>query len=217
METEYKLAIFDLDGTLIDSSPGIIDCVKRTIVHYRLGDLSEETLRSFIGPPVEYSFNRYFGLKGDTLAEVCAYFRELYSTEGIYGATLYNGIVNVLDTLHARGMKTAIATNKRQRYTIPLLEHLGIMDKFDSVYGTDDNGQLTKDILIARCMEQCGISSTCQVVMIGDTCHDRNAAEMAGVEFRPVAYGFGYSPKDDITNIAMSPNQILNFFNIEAK
>lgn len=217
MDVKYGLAIFDLDGTLIDSSPGITDCVRRTVEHYGLPALTDDALRSFIGPPVEYSFGRHFGLDGERLAEVCAHFRALYSTEGIYGAALYPGIADVLDTLRAHGIKTAIATNKRHRYTVPLLEHLGVMDKLDSVHGTDDNGVLTKDVLIQRCMADCGIADKQQALMIGDTCHDLNAAKTAGVDFAPVAYGFGFGTDDDFEHIAQTTTDILTFFNIEAQ
>ena len=212
---KYSLAIFDLDGTLMDTTDGILTSVKNTIIAYSLPSLSEENLLTFIGPPVEYSFNKYYSLENDLLKDVTNYFRDDYSSKNLLKAVPYSGIFQLLKALSTEGVKCAVATYKREDYALKLLENFGFNEYMDVMYGADNEGKLKKKDIILKCIESCGISDLKNVVMIGDTTHDSSGAMDLGIDFIGVTYGFGFTSEDvnkySFVGIANNPEEILKF------
>lgn len=188
----YKLALFDLDGTYMDTSSGVLDAVSYTIKEMNLEEISNEKLKSFIGPPVEFSFRTVFNLSEDKVKEAAAIFRDAYQTRFLFGAEIYDGIVRIADKLRASGVKCGIATYKRESYTMDLLEHFDLVRHFDVIHGSDREGKLSKSDIIMQCIREVG-ATIAETVMIGDTAHDASAAEKLGTDFIAVTYGFGFS------------------------
>ena len=210
---KYRLVIFDLDGTLMDTSSGILMAVKDTIREYKMPELSEEQIRTFIGPPIQWSFETQYGISKEEAQEMADTFRALYSTKHLLGAIPYPGIYDLLKFLKEKGLKSAIATYKREDYALCLLKHYHFDEYTDIMYGGDNDGTLKKHDIIQKCIDMAGITDLQEVVMIGDTLHDANGAKDLGVDFIGVSYGFGFHSEDakGIDSMARTPEEVLIF------
>ncbi len=209
----YRLVIFDLDGTLMDTSSGILLAVHDAIKEHGMPELSEEQVRTFIGPPIQWSFESQYGISKEQAQSMADTFRALYSTKHLFGAVPYPGIYNLLKTINGRGIKSAIATYKREDYALRLLKHYHFDHYTDIMYGGDNDGTLKKRDIIQKCIDTAGIMNLGEVVMVGDTLHDANGAKELGIDFIGVSFGFGFHGDDanGITNMAHTPREVLNF------
>jgi phosphoglycolate phosphatase len=185
-----KCVIFDLDGTLLDTSPGITESVLYAAKKLNYPELSEELLLSLIGPPLKDSFMRCYAC-GETEAEaLVAAYREHYREGALLNAKPYDGIKELLTALEGRGIFSAVATSKPQKFSDQILRHFGLDRFFRVIHGADLEGKLKKSELICLCAAD--VDAACgQCVMVGDTEHDARGAKEAGVPFIGVSYGFG--------------------------
>lgn len=194
----YKAAIFDLDGTLLDTSEGIIAAVRYTTERYGLRSLNEEEIKSFIGPPIQHSFGRIYGVSGAELAELAGAFRDRYKDYDLLKAVAYDGIFDVFEALSKSGNRSAVSTYKRQDYAERILRHFGFDRYTDIMWGSDFEGKLTKSDIILKSLASAGITDRSDAVMIGDSDNDAKGAALLGLDFVGVTYGFGFKTADDI-------------------
>ena len=214
----YELAVFDLDGTLLDTGKGVLSAVRYTVKELGLEMPDDDTLKTFIGPPIQDSFARTYGFEGPVLQEIATVFRNFYSTKTLLEADLYDGIPELFDKLCKRGIKSAVATYKREDYAVKLLKHFGFDRYTDIMYGGDHENKLKKQDIIEKCIVSAGVSDISKVVMIGDTVFDAVGAEKIGADFIGVSYGYGFKTLDDIKEVksiggAQRAVDILNYFN----
>lgn len=192
----YQLVIFDMDGTLADTSPGILNSHRHA--HRIMGRPipSTEELSGVIGGPLLQTYTDRFGFSAPA-ARVAVYeYRRYYSEHGIYEAMLYPGMKDALRELFEHGIKIALATLKAERFAKVMLESMGVLPYFSIVYGMDDLDTRTKSQLITMCMDALGIQKE-NSLMVGDSIHDLRGAEACGVPFLGVSYGFGFHPGED--------------------
>jgi len=189
----YKLIVFDLDGTLADTSGGIIECHRFTLNKMRGEYPSDSELNGVIGAPLLSTYMTRFGFPEDQARAAIQIYREHYASTGISNAVVYPDIPSLLSALRERGKKLAVATLKAEQFAKVMLKNLMIDKFFDSIYGVDENDSRTKSQLIEMCMIHCGISPK-ETLLVGDSEHDRIGAKAAGVDFAAVTYGFGYAP-----------------------
>lgn len=198
MHKRYELIIFDLDGTLLDTTEGIVESVRYTIEKNNLSELSEDKLLEFIGPPVQESFKDKYGVDADMAQNLANDFRQYYKDKTLLLAKPYEGIYDTLDRLVHNGIKVAVATYKREDYAVRLLKHYGF-DRFsDMLYGADNENKLTKGDIIQKCISTSKVSGLDKVLMVGDSIHDLRGAEAIGIDFVGVTYGFGFKSVDEI-------------------
>lgn len=191
---QYKLIIFDLDGTILDTTEGILLSVDHTIGKYGLPKLSNETLLSFIGPPIQMSFKKIYDLPDEAVQEMAVEFRNCYSdSENLFMAKPYEGIYKLFSYLKEHNYQIAIATYKREDYALRLLKRFHFDDYTDIMFGGDNDNKLKKKDIIIKCLQKAGINNPREALMIGDTEHDANGAKELGMDFVAVTYGFGYS------------------------
>lgn len=199
---DYDAVIFDLDGTLLDTSEGIFRSVGYVIDRLGLPKPSPEIMRSFIGPPIQRSFMRVFGFtkeEGDMAANM---FRDRYKEDDIYCAVPYEGIFDTIEKLRKGGIKCAVATYKRQDYAEKLLIRFGFDKICDRICGSDFEGRLSKRDIIENAIRYTGVTDRSRAVMVGDSDNDAQGAAEINVPFIGVTYGFGFSDADDVNAFA---------------
>ena len=206
----YKTVLFDLDGTLLDTSKGILGAVKYAQQQMNLPSLTDSRLREFIGPPPVESYKRIFGVD-EAIAQQAAFFHRKYGSEhGLFEAQHYPGISELLQNLKNSGRFLGVATLKREDTAQKILAHFNLKQYFDVIAGIDTKEQLSKSDIIQAALKEMG-QTNASAVLIGDSQYDAEGAEKAGVSFIGVTYGFGFSDAKDISPYASadSPSQLL--------
>lgn len=191
-----KAVLFDLDGTLVDTSEGVAECVSYAAVNLGYPLLPREELLTFIGPPLTLSFPRHYEMDEATTWEAIRLFREHYNAGAMFKAKPYDGILELCQALERRGISMAVATNKVEAQAKRLLAYFGLDRWCSPIRGADPEGRLKKADLIRLCVEELRLSPD-QAVLIGDTEFDAEGAEAAGVPFLAVTYGFGFRGPED--------------------
>ena len=191
---KYTTAIFDLDGTITDSCPGILNAIRYALKKREIDEPSEEVLRSFIGPPLQQQFQTVFGLSEEEGAAMVSIYREYYGVKGIFENRVYDGVPGMLEKLRAAGVRVLMATSKPEKYAKRIAEHFGFDRYFDFIGGACMDGTRTdKHEVIEYVLSSCGISEDERnsTVMIGDRSHDILGAEKSGLHSIGVLYGYG--------------------------
>lgn len=211
MDKKYSLLLFDLDGTLTDSKPGILNSMKYAFekLGYAYDGLD---LNQFLGPPLADTFQQTVGT--EYMEDAIHYFRERYAGGGMFENTLYDGVVDMLDNLRNTGCKLAIATSKLEHSARIILEHFGIIDYFATVTGSlFDNSRQKKTEVITLALELTGFANT-DALMIGDRYHDLDAAAQLGIDAMGVLYGYGSMEElsaHPSIYLAESPSDVCGF------
>ena len=187
----YKTAIFDLDGTVTDSGQGIMNAIRYAVKKHALPEISEETLRSFIGPPLKEQFQSVFGLSENKGADMVATYREYYSDKGIFENRVYDGVPEMLEGLKTAGVRILMATSKPEKYAKQIAGYFGFDKYFDFIGGACMDGRRTdKYEVIEYVLKSCSVVRE-TAVMIGDRSHDVTGAKKAGLNSIGVLYGYG--------------------------
>jgi len=188
----YTHAFFDLDGTLTDSAPGIINSVCYALGRLGIEPLPREQLTCFIGPPLAWSFSTYFGMNDAEAQRAVDAYREYYRAGGMLENSVYDGIVNLLQALNQAGVVCVVATSKPYIFANRILRHFSLDGYFALVAGSElDGTRGEKSEVIAYAMEQLGLSDGNGVLMIGDREHDVLGAKAYGMDCAGVLWGFG--------------------------
>jgi phosphoglycolate phosphatase len=182
------VVLFDLDGTLSDSAPGILASLRHAFVVNGLPPLDEATELALLGPPFYESLPP---LVGDVpLADVIAAYRTHYGAGAMFDARAYDGVPVLLSALSNRGVRLAVATSKPERYAIPIVERLGLAERFETIGGDDLAGSRnSKALVIEHVLERLGRPR--DVVMVGDRAHDVEGARAHGLPCIGAAWGYG--------------------------
>lgn len=188
----FDAIIFDLDGTLIDSSPSILSCFGHVLTEAGLQPLVPLS-DSLIGPPLRQTLISLTGLTDNTLLDrLVDSFKECYDTEGYKASQVYDGIEILLSRLTEYDIPLAIATNKRRVPTLRILEHLGWTEYF-RVVGTLDMlvpPHTNKAALIRFLLGEIGVPAEASLY-VGDKLEDCEAAAANGMAFRAAGWGYG--------------------------
>ena len=207
-----KAVLFDLDGTLFDSSPGIFHSANYTMRALGFPECHDEKqLRKFVGPPLRECFRITYGTEEKYLDRCVEVYREEYKRVGMHLCYLYKGIKELLIALRSRGIKTGVCTLKYEVLAKAIFDEKGISDLFDVIRGTNDTGTITKSDCIVSAIKALKLKSD-EVLMVGHTINDENGALTANVQFAGVTWGFGFEKKEDITSgfAVDNPKEILN-------
>ncbi len=189
---KYDTVIFDFDGTLFDTSDGIISHLERTLKETEQAPLSRETLRKFIGPSLLVSFTKYCGMNEKEALAAIAIYRSEYDSEGFKLSKPYDGIEELLIELRANGIKTAVASAKPQYILDPTVDYFGFRKYFDRIVGTQTEGRPSNDK--KEIVKKCIIGE--RAVMVGDSVYDIDGGKDNGIDTIAVTYGFGFTDKN---------------------
>ena len=194
---KYKNVLFDLDGTLTDSKPGIVKSVQYALHCFGIDEPDTERLTPFIGPPLYHSFEELYGFSGEEAKEAVARYREYYAETGLYENILYEGIDSLLYRLKENGYKIILASSKPRIYVKRVLSYFRILRYFDIVEGSEMDGKNTGKVeLIAHILDKWNLKAE-ESVMIGDRKYDIEGAKANGMD--SIAVGYGYGTVDELS------------------
>ena len=190
--------IFDLDGTLIDSAPSILESVQAAFEAAGLRP-SKELEPASIGPPLAETITNLLDDQ-DThrLPEVIEYFKRHYDESGYRKSHVYEGVPRMMDTLSRQGVRLLVATNKRIRPTLKIIEHLDWAHRFDGIFALDyfDPPVGKKSEMLGRLVIELGLDAN-DLIYVGDRLEDALAAQKNSIPFILVTWGYGEAPEGD--------------------
>ncbi len=187
-----RLVLFDLDGTLVDSSPGIWSSVRAAAVALSRPEPTADQLREMVGPPLQDGFAVVLGVPPADVPGAVAAFRQHYAAGALLDVTVHEGIPALLDELRRRGAVLAVATSKPEVFAVRVLEHTGLLPAFASVHGATLDGAVRhKDQVVAAALA--AHPDGREPVLVGDREHDVLGAAAHGLP----CIGAGWGPAED--------------------
>jgi len=185
-----RAVLFDLDGTLLDTAEDLWHAANRMLEALRLPSRSLEEVRSFVGKGTAKLVERCIAGGGETLERALALFEAAYLEESGRHTQIYPGVLEGLEMLRADGIAMACVTNKPGKFTLPLLQTIGIAKYFPVVVSGDTLERRKPDPLpYAHACSQLGVEES-QAVVVGDSANDMVAGRAAGCRVWCVPYGY---------------------------
>jgi len=182
--------LLDLDGTLVDTAPGILGCYRHALASFGVDPPEADDLRWAIGPSIREGFKQLLDGRGNAEEAVRRY-RERYSEWGLYQGAVYPGILQALAVHRARGTRLVLCTAKFRGFARRVVDHFGLSPLLSGLYGSELDGRFEdKAELIAHLLKAEGLQPD-GVCMVGDRKHDVIAAAAHGIPTIGVVWGFG--------------------------
>ncbi|MFB2516629.1 HAD family hydrolase [Lysinibacillus sp. OTC-L20] len=188
----YKVVLFDLDGTLSDPKIGITKSVQHALqkAGVMVNDLDE--LEPFIGPPLQVSFQEIYGFNDTQITQAIRDYRERFTERGMFENKLYEDIPALLAHLKQQGYILTIATSKPTVFAEQIIKYFQLESYFDLVVGSHlDGSRSAKGEIIAEVLQQLDSYPKEQFIMIGDRKYDLIGARENQIDAIGVTYGFG--------------------------
>lgn len=190
--SNFDVVIFDFDGTIADTSPGVLNCIKHMAEFYNLEEKTPQQLRKIFGPPLANGFKDLFNVDDEMAKKLVEKYRELYNDNEMYNLVIYDGMRELFKTLKDNGIKLGIASSKPEAFFGRLLEKFEIKEYFDSVCGADMHfAKNEKNDIIERAINNLPECPNERILMVGDTVFDINGAKHVGIVSVGVLFGFG--------------------------
>jgi phosphoglycolate phosphatase len=182
--------IFDLDGTLTDSKPGILGCLRKVLDARKMGDCGP--LDRFIGPPVEEWTAELLPQAGEEeRMSLARDYRACYDREGWKNNSVFPGVRELLTELHRQGFLLYVCTSKQQHFALRILDAFDLSSRFAAVYGDKaEYASHGKADLLACLLSQQALPRH-SAWMIGDRIFDIQAARANGIRCMAAAWGYG--------------------------
>jgi phosphoglycolate phosphatase len=194
MSTPYSCILFDLDGTIVDSAPGITATLAYMFEQLGRPIPTPSELLKYVGPPLLDSFRDYAGFDAAQSAEALAIYREKYLNVGAYDATQYPGVGLVLKAVHESPVPMSLATSKPETPATLILEHFNLARYFDIITGaSDDEVRSAKKDVVAEALVRLAAmgADISRPALVGDREHDVQGAAANGVPTIFVEWGYG--------------------------
>lgn len=205
---KYEWFLFDLDGTLTESAEGIINSAKYALEKMGVDIPSDEAMRTFIGPPLLWSFQNVAGMSEEDAHKAVEFYRERFSVIGWKENCVYPGIAPLIRGIKKRGGKIALASAKPEKFCLQILDYFGLMPYFDRISAISlSNHSAEKKEIILKALPDA--EERKNAVMIGDRVFDIEGAIEAGVACVGVEYGYG-SPEEFVKAdaVAKTPDDL---------
>lgn len=200
---KYKNIFLDLDGTIMDSGPGIMKSVQYALDHFSLYNQPEEKLRRFIGPALTDSFMKVYGFSAEQAEEALSYYREYYPTKGIFDASIYPGMEECIKLLKEEGKKVVLLTAKPLFFATQITKYFQIAEYFYLEIGTEMTERDSSKVhLIEKALRE-GQFQKEDCLMVGDTRYDIDAAKEVGIDSVAALYGYGVPEEISIANYSI--------------
>jgi len=201
--SRFDTVIYDLDGTLIDSAKDMQVAVSNVLADHRLPPVSEEDVRIFMGQGSKVTMAKAFAKYGKSLDEaslsaVTREFVRYYEADPVSHTSAFAGVNEVVDRFDKLGLKQGVCTNKFERPSRMILEHLRLMPPITDLAGADTFPVRKPDPRhILMLVERMG-STPERAAMVGDSIHDVHAAHAAGLPAVLVSWGYTDTPAHEL-------------------
>ena len=196
MSLSISVVLFDVDGTIVDSAPAVMNAFRDALSDYDLPIPDDQRLRTYVGPPLWYSFSD-LGYEGELLANLVSGYRARYHAHYL-DPEPFPGVIELLHDLHRAGIPLATATSKQAPMALAQMEHLGLSEVFDVIAGATPDPASSKATVIREALtllEARGVD-TSHPVIIGDSIWDVRGAQEAGIPV--IGVGWGYATEDGL-------------------
>ncbi len=185
------IVIFDLDGTVWDSLPGIVGSLEHTFETFGREVPDRAVLTANIGPPLQQMLGE-LGFPPEEIDEATLVYRGRYVDRGVYEASIYPGVPELLAGLGDSGHRLATATSKGEGPTLQMLDHFGLTDHFEVIGAASmDASSMTKEAVLGRTLAALGGPDPSECVMVGDRSYDVRGAATHGLGCVGVLWGYG--------------------------
>lgn len=192
-----KNIFWDMDGTIIDSSPGICESLRATCLRLGYEEPEYSVLRSCIGPPFSDSLIPILKIREEDVDKFIATYREIYDSGQYKNCVFYKGVEDAIKRLAATGYSLTLASSKNEKACNLIMDYLGIDKYFTSVVGSSmDRRVETKVEVIEECFLRAPWQKKDETILIGDTAFDVIGAIKGGIT--PVAVTYGFSDEDKL-------------------
>ena len=194
MSNDYSCILFDLDGTIVDSAPGITATLAYTFEQLGLPIPTASELMKYVGPPLLDSFRDYAHFTPEQSAEALVIYREKYLNVGAYDATQFPGVGLVLKAIHESALPMSLATSKPELPATLILEHFNLATYFDIITGaSEDEVRSAKSDVVAEALLRLKAmgADVSRPVLVGDREHDVLGAAANDVPTIFVEWGYG--------------------------
>jgi phosphoglycolate phosphatase len=202
----YSAILFDLDGTITDSAPGITSTLSYTFERMGLPAASPAELLRYVGPPIMDSFRDLAGMDLATAEHALVIYREKYLNDGAYDSAVYPGIPQLLRRVSESPLKMSLATSKPETPATLMLEHFALANCFDVITGaSDDEVRSAKKDVVAEALVRLSAlgADMSNPVLIGDRIHDVEGAAANGIPTIFVTWGYG-APAEQAGAVAVA-------------
>jgi phosphoglycolate phosphatase len=204
--------VFDLDGTLIDTAPDLVDTLNVVFAREGLAPVPYDTARNLIGGGARVMIKRGVEAEGldyppDKLEALFKDFIAHYSEHIADRSRPFPGLIEALDALAAEGHRFAVCTNKLERLSVMLLKELGLAHRFAAICGQDTFGMQKPDPEVLRRTIAAAGGDLQHAIMIGDSLTDIRTARAAGIPV--IAVDFGYTDRP-VTELG--PDRVISGF-----
>ena len=209
----YTAILWDMDGTIIDSAPGIYSSFRYAFERLGAEPLTDEQLRPYLGPPLLVSFQEILNCTEDEARAAVDVYREDYLARGVYVAKVYPGVRESLTHLRGTGTPLGLASSKSLSGINLVAERFDLRHYFDA-WGTasDDQSRSAKADVVAYALEQLVEAghNTSRVILVGDRIHDVEGAAANGIDSVLVGWGYGNdAERAAATRFAATPDDLL--------
>jgi phosphoglycolate phosphatase len=206
------ILVFDLDGTLIDTAPDLVDTLNAVFVGEGLSPVPFGTARKLIGGGARMMIARGGAAEGRVFApakldQLFADFIAHYTAHIADRSRPFPELGPALDALSANGWRFAVCTNKLERLSVLLLTKLGLVDRFAAICGQDTFGMQKPDPEVLRRTVAVAGGDLADTIMIGDSLSDIRTARAAGIPVIAVDFGYSERPVAEL-----SPDRIISRF-----
>lgn len=204
--------VFDLDGTLIDTAPDLVDTLNVVFSREGWPPVPYETARNQIGGGARAMIVRGVAAEGIKVApakleQLFADFIAHYSEHVADRSRPFPGLTEALDELASRGCRLAVCTNKLERLSVLLLKQLKLADRFAAICGQDTFGMQKPDPEVLRRTIAVAGGDLTDAIMIGDSATDIRTARAAGIPVIAVDFGYSDRPVSEF-----DPDRIISHF-----
>ncbi len=190
---DLDLILFDLDGTLTDSGPGILNCLEYALEDQGIPIPERDQMRTYLGPPLAVTFRDVFGMDEQQIAQAIGKYREHYHDVGLLENSVYEGVPELLAELQEAGLRLVTATSKPEYSATRILQHFELDQYFEFIGAAAlDGTRDSKSLVIKHTLENTNTSPTSHsMIMIGDRHHDVHGAREQGIDTIGVLWGYG--------------------------